>query len=686
MRKILISTLFTSLIATSIPAITSCNTSTKDDSVVKTTVQNTIKKNETKHVSSNNSISTTIVKFRAKQGEEQQVTFSGAVDVKARVGRTFATVAQPAAWKDGYLVTHWVDSETGKKVEPSTPITENMTLYPFFENEVQLKNCLGLAAIQDSTITMVNHGEHTPNVSYSKNGLIWTQYKVGDNPITVHSGEVVYFRGQNSTGFSWSETDYTSFVIGGAVSVNGNVMTLIDDGVGTTDAIPNDYCFYKLFEGCSGIVSISSNFLPATKLKKYSYAYMFLDCKCLTVFPKTLLPAKILNQGEDYSGTMCYMGMFKDCTSIKKIPQLPATTLSTGCYYGMFQNCTSLTALHQDDLPATSLSYACYYCMFSNCSGLTTLDENCLIPTTGNPTLALRCYSGMFANCTGLTQPEITLPLTDLSSGQYCYEEMFYGCTSLTKAPALPATTLSEGCYSGMFYNCSSLPSDGLPTMATVSGLQDNCFQYMFYNCTSLTNIPTLSYTTLAPYCYKDMFHGCTGLGDLSSTSLPATTLAAHSCENMFYGCTSLTSTPTFPSSGTITLDESCFDSMFCGCTALTSSPALIATDAAKNCYDSMFYNCSNLTSAGKISLTTFADECCYMMFANCEKLNVDGSDSQTNYVIYLPDETTYKANVDMFSNMFQDTKNYINAGWNPYKTTGPQQQKVYCRYWYIAS
>ena len=34
---------------------------------------------------------------------------------------------------------------------------------------------------------------------------------------------------------------------------------------------------------------------------------------------------------------------------------------------------------------------------------------------------------------------------------------MFTGCTSLTKAPALPATSLSDRCYSYMFLGCKSL-------------------------------------------------------------------------------------------------------------------------------------------------------------------------------------------------------------------------------------
>ena len=54
----------------------------------------------------------------------------------------------------------------------------------------------------------------------------------------------------------------------------------------------------------------------------------------------------------------CYMGMFKDCTSLIQSPELPATTLVNNCYSGMFFGCSSLT--HVSELPATELAQGCY--------------------------------------------------------------------------------------------------------------------------------------------------------------------------------------------------------------------------------------------------------------------------------------------------------------------------------------
>ena len=133
-------------------------------------------------------------------------------------------------------------------------------------------------------------------------------------------------------------------------------MALLDDGKEEIDAIPCSYCFYRLFENCSGIVSISSNILPSTQLMPYSYAYMFDGCTRLTDFPSTLLDDRKLYDDETYNGAMCYAGMFQNCTGLKTIPEglLPAGkvtgtqpdgTLSQYCYYGMFMGCTGLTSL-----------------------------------------------------------------------------------------------------------------------------------------------------------------------------------------------------------------------------------------------------------------------------------------------------------------------------------------------------
>ncbi|MBO4331846.1 MAG: hypothetical protein J5875_01620 [Paludibacteraceae bacterium] len=143
----------------------------------------------------------------------------------------------------------------------------------------------------------------------------------------------------------------------------------------------------------------------------------------------------------------------------------------------------------------------CFQGLFAGCIGLTKAPE---LPAT---TLTERCYHAMFRYCPNLTKaPE--LPATTLAES--CYEEMFRDCFSLTKAPELPATTLAKSCYDIMFFNCSNLAI--APEQLPATTLAESCYQFMFYKCTSLTKAPELPATTLADKCYFGMFEGCESL------------------------------------------------------------------------------------------------------------------------------------------------------------------------------
>ena len=66
----------------------------------------------------------------------------------------------------------------------------------------------------------------------------------------------------------------------------------------------------------------------------------------------------------------------------------------------------------------------------------------------------VHAFYNLFKGCTSLVKAP-ALPATILTD--YCYNHMFEGCQSLTKAPALPATKLYGYCYAGMFSGCQSL-------------------------------------------------------------------------------------------------------------------------------------------------------------------------------------------------------------------------------------
>ena len=274
---------------------------------------------------------------------------------------------------------------------------------------------VAITANENSTLTLNNKGENNPDLQYSTDRTNWSAY---NTTIDIPQGLKIYLKGNNPTGWSQSRTVYSYLSITGSVSINGNVMGLLDNGTapgeeGDITTIPCDYCFIGLFENSTGIKSVSEDFLPATILK-----------------------------------SNCYNGMFFGSSSLETAPNLPATTLADSCYYYMFCNCFSLTK--SPALPATNLAEDCYGNMFSGCSSLTVAPE---LPATN---LTEGCYNNMFCECTSLT----TAPkLSATTLTPRCYAYMFWNCTSLVIPPDLPAINLVQDCYAFLFYGCKKLNS-----------------------------------------------------------------------------------------------------------------------------------------------------------------------------------------------------------------------------------
>ena len=321
-------------------------------------------------------------------------------------------------------------------------------------------NYLTFTAEEDSsTFGIMNKGNY-PSLLYSTDGGENWSFLAGSTPILAHKGDKALLKADCPNGFSANRDCYSTFTMTGKVAASGSVMSLVD-GTGLSTEIPNNYCFQKLFSGCTSLTQAPE--LPATTLANY-----------------------------------CYYEMFSGCTSLTQAPELPATTLSNYCYCEMFSGCTSLT--QAPELPATTLRPYCYQSMFSGCTSLTQA------PELSATTLAGYCYQSMFSGCTSLTQaPELSA--TTLTG--YCYQSMFSGCTSLAKAPKLQSTTLAPCCYLDMFSGCTSLTQ--APELPATT-LAENCYVNMFSGCASLTQAPNLPATTLANRCYMSMFSGCTNL------------------------------------------------------------------------------------------------------------------------------------------------------------------------------
>lgn len=251
-----------------------------------------------------------------------------------------------------------------------------------------------IEAIEATTISLNKKGSPTVGVAmYDINNTNpSTSYTYGDN-ISLSAGDKCYWTITSST-TNFSSSNYLYFTSTGKFNVGG----ALSDLIGGNSFIPRNYCFTRLFSGCTTLVD-ASKLICVTDLnsKQYCYQIMFQGCTSLTTPPK--LPATTLAKG-------CYQGMFQDCTSLTIAPELPATALESYCYQVMFRGCTSLTT--PPKLPATTLLALCYQSMFSNCTSIklseTQTDDYQIpyrIPTNGTGIYASESLTDMFRNTGG---------------------------------------------------------------------------------------------------------------------------------------------------------------------------------------------------------------------------------------------------------------------------------------------
>ena len=183
--------------------------------------------------------------------------------------------------------------------------------------------------------------------------------------MTTTSTKKVYVRG--NAGYLNDNTagSYTGYIIKSSgtlrYSVSGSLRSLVDKSMTMWKA--TSYCFYRLFDGCEGLVdaeNLECDMLP----NYYTFRYTFRNCTNLIKAPKEL-PAYELGQYGGFSG---YSEMFVGCSSMITAPKLLAPKLTSWAYEKMFQGCSSLQEV--PEIHAEELAYYCFENMFENCTSL----------------------------------------------------------------------------------------------------------------------------------------------------------------------------------------------------------------------------------------------------------------------------------------------------------------------------
>lgn len=237
------------------------------------------------------------------------------------------------------------------------------------------------------------------------------------------------------------------------------------------------------------------------------------------------------------------------------------------------------TLLDYQDPYGLTLPQGAFNSIFENNTKLTSASDITFTPSVDG-SLSSYCYLYLFQRCTNLTTVPKSIPAKkqgqDACNGMFAY-------TAITTAPALPATTLSNGCYYSLFEGCSKLVN--APQLPATE-MKPNCYRSLFYGCTSLVNAPKLPATKMATGCYQQLFRNCSKL--VNAPALPATTLAVNCYQNAFLDCVNLVNPPELPAK---VLVEGCYRSTFQGCSKLNNITVYANDISATNCTFRWLYN-----------------------------------------------------------------------------------------------
>ena len=259
----------------------------------------------------------------------------------------------------------------------------------------------------DNILSIVKATNDAPTLTVQKStdGVNWSNMGSASTTAitaTIPANGKLYLR---CTANAWSLYSYNSNRIKASArhNIGGNILSLLyGANFKQYSTLPNtSFLFPELFQQDIYLVNTKDVALPSNATSNCYYK-MFYGCTSLVSTPN--LPATDLSTAGG-----CYSSMFEGCTSLGYAPDLPATTLGGGCYASMFNGCTALNYVSPFMLPAMNMVNQCYTSMFNGCTSLTTAPE---LPAT---TIRNRCYNNMFNGCTSLNEVTMMAVEWDMS-------------------------------------------------------------------------------------------------------------------------------------------------------------------------------------------------------------------------------------------------------------------------------
>lgn len=177
-----------------------------------------------------------------------------------------------------------------------------------------LSNYLTLTATSDNSSVALTKVGTLSNEFEVNVGNGWEAYTF-DTVIPLNDGQSCKWRCSAHPTMQ-SSSNYVKFVMTGTIEASGNCNSMLNsDFEGITSLYDYDYAFYSLFRDCTSLTKAPN--LPATTLSASCYESMFRGCTYLTESP--VLPAAYLQRYWESKPTYCYRSLFDGCTRLKKI-------------------------------------------------------------------------------------------------------------------------------------------------------------------------------------------------------------------------------------------------------------------------------------------------------------------------------------------------------------------------------
>lgn len=197
-----------------------------------------------------------------------------------------------------------------------------------------LRNYLTLTATEDNSSVALTKVGTLSNEFEVNVGNGWEDYAF-NTVIPLNAGQSCKWRCKSHPTMQ-SRSDYVKFVMTGTIEASGNCNSMLNsDFEGITSLYGYDCAFCGLFRDCTSLTKAPN--LPATTLSESCYEDMFRGCTYLTESP--VLPAAYLQKYWESKPTYCYRSLFEGCTRLKKI-----TCLATNCIFSI-KNGTSSGAI-----------------------------------------------------------------------------------------------------------------------------------------------------------------------------------------------------------------------------------------------------------------------------------------------------------------------------------------------------